>query len=47
MPLPEEEQNSKRLNMLFLSGPAEVRKALQQVRECASCSAPTFSNAHE
>jgi hypothetical protein len=30
-PLPEEEQNSKRLNMLFLSGPAEVRKALQQV----------------
>jgi hypothetical protein len=32
MPLPEEEQNSKRLNMLFLSGPAEVRKALQQVQ---------------
>jgi hypothetical protein len=32
VPLPEEEQNSKRLNMLFLSGPAEVRKALQQVR---------------
>jgi hypothetical protein len=30
-PLPEEEQNSKRLNMLLLSGPAEVRKALQQV----------------
>jgi hypothetical protein len=32
VPLPEEEQNSKRLNMLFLSGPAEVRKALQQVQ---------------
>ena len=31
VPLPEEEQNSKRLNMLYLSGPAEVRKALQQV----------------
>ena len=46
-PLPEEEQNSKRLNMLFLSGPAEVRKALQRVRQYASCSVPKFSNAHE
>ena len=33
VPLPEEEQNSKRLNLLFLSGTAEVRKALQQVRK--------------
>jgi hypothetical protein len=39
-PLPEEEQNSKRLNMLFLSGPAEVRKALQQVCVCALPSDP-------
>jgi hypothetical protein len=34
VPLPEEEQNNKRLSMLFLSGPAEVRKAMQQV--CAN-----------
>jgi len=40
VPLPEEEQNSKRLNMLFLSGPAEGRKALQQVCVCALPSDP-------
>jgi hypothetical protein len=30
--LPEEQLNHKRLHMLFLSEPAEIRKALQQVR---------------
>jgi hypothetical protein len=32
VPLPEEQLNHKRLHMLFLSEPAEIRKALQQVR---------------
>jgi len=33
IPLPEEEQNSKRLIMLYMSPPADVRKAVQQVRK--------------